>query len=227
MAIVCVFVGVGTAVGSTGSTGPSATCGPISQAQRFLQGAPSRALLSLLGVLRRPSHYKLSNVLDPVVLDEFAFEGLMVRTQIFVDDIRLVHDQSGAGYYLVPSISTWCTGRRPSTEGVAIFGPGGGGGEATATRIEQGQALVIASNFAHSTIGMLVPDGVASVTLRYPAGVVGGFNRHHAQAFTLTRAVSENFVVLTVPRKSGRLSDDMTMLWRATDGQIVKTFATI
>jgi len=33
---------------------------------------------------------------------------------------------------------------------------------------------------------MLIPDGVATVTLHYPAGKIGGFDRKHAPPLTIT-----------------------------------------
>ena len=74
---------------------------------------------------------------------------------------------------------------------------------------------------------MLVPDGVAAVTLRYSAGPVGGFNHHHAPAITINTKIVGNLMVVTVPRSGNRLAALMTMTWRAASGSIVKTFDTL
>jgi hypothetical protein len=72
---------------------------------------------------------------------------------------------------------------------------------------------------------MLVPDEVAAVTLHYPAGKIGGFDRHHAPAFTITTNVVGNLVIVTVPRAGNRLDHPQPMIWRAAGGTIVKTFS--
>ena len=74
---------------------------------------------------------------------------------------------------------------------------------------------------------MLVPDGVASVTLHYPAGKIGGFDQHHASAFTATTNVVGNLLVVTVPRGGNRLMAPMTMTWRSASGTTVKTFTSL
>jgi hypothetical protein len=90
--------------------------------------------------------------------------------------------------------------------------------------IERGTAYGTEGSLAHTTIQTLVPDGVATVTLAYPAGKIGGFDHQHAPAFTITTNVVGNFVVATVPRSGDRLVAPMTMAWRTAGGTIVKTF---
>jgi hypothetical protein len=63
--------------------------------------------------------------------------------------------------------------------------------------------------------------------LHYPAGRVGGFNRHHAAATTITTNVVGNLMVVTIPRGGNRLTAPMTMTWRAANGHLVKTFHTL
>jgi hypothetical protein len=99
-----------------------------------------------------------------------------------------------------------------------------GGGAGDAAEIEQGSAFGGTGGFGHTTIQGLVPDGVASVTLYYPAGKIGGFDRRHAPAFTTTTNVVGNLLSVTIPRGGNRLTAPMTMTWRAADGDIIKTF---
>jgi hypothetical protein len=99
-----------------------------------------------------------------------------------------------------------------------------GGGAGTAAAIEQGSAYITLGSFGHTTVESLVPDGVVTVTLHYPAGKVGGFDRSHAPAFTTTTRVIGNLLVVSVPRSGNRLMAPMTMTWRAASGATVKTF---
>jgi hypothetical protein len=68
-----------------------------------------------------------------------------------------------------------------------------------------------------------VPDGVAAVTLHYPAGRVGGYSRKMAPAATVTAIPVNNIVVVTVPRGGGNGDSWTTMTWRAANGTIIKT----
>ena len=65
-------------------------------------------------------------------------------------------------------------------------------------------------------------DGVAKVTLRYPAGRASGYSPKISPAFTITTAPVENLVVVTLPR-SNPLQQG-TMIWRSADGRAIKTF---
>jgi hypothetical protein len=58
----------------------------------------------------------------------------------------------------------------------------------------------------------------------YPAGKIGGFDRHHAPAFTTTTTVVGNLMVVSVSRGGNRLNAPMTMTWRGPAGTIVRTF---
>jgi hypothetical protein len=70
-------------------------------------------------------------------------------------------------------------------------GAGGVGGDCTAARVEQGECLPGGQSLGNYTTSMvgIVPDGVASVTLHYNAGPLGGYShkqvtrrQHHNQA---------------------------------------------
>ena len=99
------------------------------------------------------------------------------------------------------------------------------GGAGYAATIENAASLGGGTaTFGKSTIVGLVPDGVATVTLRYPAGKIGGFDRNHAPAFALTTNVLGNVLVAMIPRGGNRLMAPMTMIWRAANGTVIKTF---
>jgi hypothetical protein len=117
--------------------------------------------------------------------------------------------------------------------GVELFGlnpggGGGGGGGATAAEIEQHGSWGSSSGGTGANPGLtrfngLLPDGVATVTLHYPAGKVGGFSRRTASAVTITAHAVNNVVVVSVPRAGDQATNAVTTTWRAADGLIIKT----
>lgn len=60
-------------------------------------------------------------------------------------------------------------------------------------------------------IAAIVPDRVASITLRYPS-------------ITVTAAVVNNVVVASVPHPGSPLWRPISMIWRTANGHIIKTF---
>jgi hypothetical protein len=120
----------------------------------------------------------------------------------------------------------------PRPPGVELFGlnpggGGGGGGGADAEVIEQhgswgGTSGGTGKNPGLTRFNGIVPDGVATVTLHYPAGKVGGFSRRTAPAVTITAHAVNNVVVVSVPR-AGAQALRVTTTWRASDGTIIKT----
>ena len=137
--------------------------------------------------------------------------------------VRRARVISGTAYYVMPVLYAGC-GAFKRSEGMMLWDGGGGGGAGTAATIEQASAYATLGSFGHTTVETLVPDGVATVTLHYPAGKIGGFDRHHGPAFTITTHAVDNLLVVSVPRSGNRLMAPMTMTWRATNGTIVKTF---
>ena len=109
--------------------------------------------------------------------------------------------------------------------GGAIGGSGGGG--ATAAQIEHGEAVGSGppGTSTSATLTIIVPDGVAKVTLHYPAGRASGYSPKISPPFTITTTPVNNLVVVTVPRSNPRQKGKM--IWRAADGHIVKTFPTV
>jgi hypothetical protein len=206
--------------GSSAAPDSAATC---SQAKPFIGGAPDQALLSILGVLRRPA--TPADAL-PASVSAFFTRPIfnLLGREVFVNYVRRARVVSGTAYYVMPVLYTGC-GAFKRSEGMMLLDGSGGGGAGDATTIEQGAAPGGTDSFGRSTVEMLVPDGVASVTLRYPAGKIGGFDRQHAPAFTTTTNVVGNLLVVTVPRGGNRLTAPMTMTWRAATGTMVKTFS--
>jgi hypothetical protein len=223
--IVAMLVAV---AGSSAAPSSAAAC---SQAKAFIAGTPSQSLLSILSVLRRPA--APADALPATAKEELsrpAFFRTLGR-EIFVNYIRRARVISGTSYFVMPVIYTGC-GALKRSEGMALEevvngGLTEGGGAGDAAQIEQGSAYGTGGpgGFGRTTIKMLVPDEVAAVTLHYPAGKIGGFDRHHAPAFTITTNVVGNLVIVTVPRAGNRLDHPQPMIWRAAGGTIVKTFS--
>ena len=123
-------------------------------------------------------------------------------------------------------------GEPPRPPGVELFGlsPGGGGaggGGLDAAEIAQRGSWGSSSggtgnNPELTRFNGIVPDGVATVTLQYPAGKVGGFSRRTAPAVTITAHAVNNVVVVSV-RRAGAQALRVTTTWRAADGTIIKT----
>jgi hypothetical protein len=191
-------------------------------------GAPPASLLSILGVLRRPA--TPADALPATIGVGLTNLESALGLEIFVGYVRRARVIEGTSYYLVPVHFTGCGRfRSKPSDGIMMWragaGGGGVGGGADAAQIEQGRAYGTLGGFTHTQIHMLVPDGVATVTLHYPAGRVGGFDRSDAPAFRIWTNVVGNVMVVTVPRAGNRLTAPMTMTWRAASGTIVKTFS--
>jgi hypothetical protein len=190
---------------------------------KSLQGRPSRSLLAILGVLRRPA----------VAADAIhIFQGGFTRG-VFVRYIRRARVADGGRYYLYPVIVGECGTRERPHQGImelaqnvdighGLIGGSGGGGE-TAREIEQGRAAGSGppGSSTSATVTMVVPDGVAAVTLRYPAGRASGYSPKISPAVTLTAKPVENLLLVRVPRSNplGRA----TMVWRGPRGRVIKT----
>jgi hypothetical protein len=192
------------------------------------EGTPSRSLLSILGVLRRPA--TPADSLPASWLYSFT-SGAVARIQggeVFVRYVRRARVIGDTTYYLIPSLFTGCGVYKITGEGITILraqskGTGSGGAHFDAAQIEQGKAYGFSGGFTHTTITMLIPDGVASVTLHYPPGQVGGSNHNPAPAFTITTDPVENVLVVTVPRGGNRFMAPLTMTWRSASGTTVRT----
>jgi hypothetical protein len=119
--------------------------------------------------------------------------------------------------------------------GVSLFGlssgggGGGGGGGGTAAEIEahgmwSSESGGTGADPARTLFAGLLPDGVATVTLHYPAGKLGGFSRRSGPALTVTAHVINNVVLVSVERAGAQAIGAVTTTWRAANGAIIKTF---
>lgn len=206
---------------------PSATHARRSQASctgKALRGAPDKSLLTILGVLRRPA--TASDALSGI-----AGGGIVRGT--FTRYIRRARVVAGSPYYVYPAVVGGCGTREKPREGImmlarnvdlghGLIGATGGGG-ATAAQIEQGQLAGSGppGSSTSATLTMVVPDGVASVTLHYPAGRASGYSPKISPPVTITTAPVENLVVVRVPRSSPL--HQATTIWRAGNGHVIKT----
>jgi hypothetical protein len=115
-----------------------------------------------------------------------------------------------------------------SLNAISIYGAGGfGSGGGDGAVIEEGKALGLGgaatgSGPDTSFVDSVVPDSVASVTLHYAAGPLGGYSRKHAPAANITTRPVNNVFIAIVPRPTGNALP-ATVTWRAANGKIIKT----
>ena len=195
---------------------------------RNLQGPPSKALLSILAVLRRPA----------TAADSFgrSLAGTGLTRDVFANYIRHTQTFNGSPYYLYPAIVGGCGVEKPR-EGIVtletnvdlghgIIGADGGGG-ASATDIEHGETAGTGppGSATSTTLTMLVPDGVASVTLQLPAGRASGYSPAISPPATIIGRPVGNELVVTIPRSNiPEAAPGLRMIWRAPNGHVIRTF---
>jgi hypothetical protein len=180
-----------------------------------IKGSPAASLLSILGVLRRPG--TPADALPPQL--RLFFSG----TSFFVDYVRRARVVSGRSYYVVPARFGRCGTTLEPHEGIVLVCvlranqrilDAGTGGESTATQVKQDGMFLVGGSCLHTSRATLlagvVPDGVAAVTLHYPAS-------------TLTITPVDNIVAAAVPDPGGPLWRPLAMVWRSADGAIIKT----
>jgi hypothetical protein len=190
-----------------------------------LQDAPSKSLLSILGVLRRPA--TAADAGSGITAQGFT-------SGVFVHYIRRARVVDGSPYYIYPAIVGGCgTGETPH-QGIMDLGKdidlghgligGGGGGGATVAGIERGADAGSGApgSSTSATLTLVVPDGVAKVTLHYPAGRASGYSPKISPAVTVTTAPVENLVVVSVPRSNPLQKGTMT--WWAANGHVIRRF---
>jgi hypothetical protein len=215
-----------TLVAVAGSSPAPRSVAACTQPRPFIGGAPSHSLLSILGVLRRPA-----TPADALPDNVRVVLAQPLAREIFVNYIRRARVISGTAYYVMPILYAGCESSSEDMMLVEVHSDGsgsrGGGVHGNAALMEQGDGWGFLGSFGRTTVQMLVPDGVARVTLRYPAGTIGGSDRNHAPAFTVTTNVVGNLLVVTVPRGGARLQAPMTMIWRAASGKTVKAFSSL
>jgi hypothetical protein len=210
---------------------PSKTAGrpsPSSCEGKALQGPPSKSLLSILGVLRQPA--TAADAGSGITAQGFT-------SAVFVHYIRRARIVDGSPYYIYPAILGGCGTGEKAHEGIMqlaknvdlghglVGGTGGGGGDAA--RIEQGREVGSGppGSSTSATITMIVPDDVASVTLHYGPGPASGYTKKISPPFTITSPVINNELVVLLPRSvSLEGVPGVRMIWRTTNGHIIKTF---
>jgi hypothetical protein len=221
VAVVLGLVGVG------GSTSPETARPPhaaisvvscITAPSTSTTGAPSSALPALLAVLRRPA--TADDRLPPQLHADLLGGGL----DVFAGYVRLARVVADRSYYVIPA--RIACGVKPSDDvllacvqrsGERII-DAGLGGDATATGVTGGGAFLVGGSCLHTKqatlIAGIVPDGVTSVTLRYPS-------------MTIEAAVVNNVVAASVPHPGGPLWHPLLVTWRAADGHVIMTFSTL
>jgi hypothetical protein len=118
--------------------------------------------------------------------------------------------------------------------GVSLFGfhssdgAGSGGGGGTAAQIENrgmwmSEGVGSGANPARTLISGVVPDDVATVTLHYPAGKLGGFSHRTGPALTVKAHAVNDVVVVSVERAGSQATGAVTTTWRAANGTTIKT----
>ena len=116
-----------------------------------------------------------------------------------------------------------------SLNAISIYTPGNGfgGGPSTVASINAGKDLgeggaATGSGPNTSFVDGLVPDAVASLTLHYEAGPIGGYSHKHGPAANITTRPVNNVFVAIVPRPTGN-AEPSSIIWRAANGKIIKT----
>jgi hypothetical protein len=216
----------------------SASCQITATAGRTVPGPPSQSLLSILGVLRRPA--TAADALPAAVERSLLAPQLGQAVTLFVNYVRRVQVVGAVTYWAFSEIVTRCLdrgrGAKPTSiseeiantvEDYGVPGQFPTAAAGTAANIENAGALSYTGPPSSSTITMLVPDKVATVTLHYPAGRIGGFDRERTPAVTVKTKIVGNLMVVTVPRSGNRLTSPMTMTWLSANGTTVKKFDTL
>jgi hypothetical protein len=194
--------------------------------------APPAELVSQMAVLRRPQ--------QPDDLPDHDLTGGLFHL-LAIDYVRkLGAGRHGETYYLVPGSGNsaippdrclrglsphqrrvLARSRREQRKrqriiglGMFEFGPrsGGGSGFADAHALLNNRTVLTSGDAHGATVSALVPDGVASVTLRWHRGP----NERNVK-------VTNNFWLITVPLSAPRAFPNST-IWRDADGHLVRSF---
>jgi hypothetical protein len=172
--------------------------------------SPGPALLATLGVLRRPARPT-----DTLV----RWVYVAYDQEVFVNYIRRARVVDGRAYWVIPAIITRCKPQKP-VEGLTFRMADGrkdglGGvanvGETVGRLRQYGDFLSLGS-----TLQGLVPDGVADVTLHFPAAA-------GRPQVTLSQRVVDNVVVFIGVPHSTPVAHGATMNWIGRGGHVIKT----
>ena len=209
-----------------------------------ITGKPNRRLLSVLRVFRHGST-------PPGVLEQLQprFPGPFGE-EIYANYVRRAGVFAGGPTYLLVFRDTGCspivaTGQRRRLvrnwlgDNIGIYRPGtdaAGPGSLSGgvnTVESGGWAWLGAPGIKglakqSETVTLLVPDQVASVTIRYPAEAVEpAYHRHPGPivpAITINEKASNNVVTFSVRHRNSAAMAPLTMVWRAANGDTIKTF---
>jgi len=194
---------------------PISTAACITVPSSWNTGTPSPAFLSLLGVLRRPDTSADSL---PAQVQSSLGDG----QNVYVNYVRRAQVIGGRTFYVLP-VRFGCDAATPE-EGVLLACilranqrtiDAGVGGDSTAAQVKADGMFLVGGSCLHTNqatlIAGIVPDSVASITLRYPS-------------ITVTAAAVNNVVVVSVPHPGSPLWHPISMTWRAANGHIIKTF---
>jgi hypothetical protein len=173
---------------------------------------PDQAWLQTLAVLRHP----------PTPTDQLPGP---ISAHLFAHAIRLAQSVDGVRYYVMPHYWPRCAPRQPIEVVTLVARARLTGHRTTAvgfnafTVTELRKDGLFGARFSRlqpqtSALFGIVPDGVASVTLRYGTART-----------SVTARVINNVVVFPQPPRTGPIGAFgwKTMTWRARDGRVIKT----
>jgi hypothetical protein len=201
------------AVGNHGA-GPVATVRCLSPgvAGGVIGGSPSADLLSILGVLRRP----------PGPADLLPIQAQPGGLSVYGSYIRNARTLWGRSFYVMANRVSGC-GRFKPRDGVGLACVQRVDGQildaqsasgVSANRVEHGALFLNGGSCLQTAsatlIAGVVPDGVATITVRYPTD-------------TITATVVNNVVVASVPHPGGPLWRPVRVTWRDADGHTINT----
>ena len=135
-------------------------------------------VVALFAILRRPAR---AGDAPTSLVAEFSrpFNRLSGR-EVYVRYMRYARTVDGVAYYLVP-VAFRCGVLARHGDGLSLESARGGGGGENAAQIEssgmwESESGGTGADPGRTTFQGVLPDGVTSVTLHYPAGKLGGFS---------------------------------------------------
>ena len=131
---------------------------------------------------------------------------------------------AGRSYYVIPAIYGRCKPFKPWT-GVLLWEGSNHRSSVdfwSARSVEQG-AMVDAHAVGRQTVlAGVVPNGVATVTLDYPARAASAV-RPALPAVRIRTKVVNNVVAVSLPRAAARATTTLTTTWQSAHGTTIKT----
>jgi hypothetical protein len=209
----------------------------VAPAQRLViprDATSERAMVAILGVLRRPQTPADRN---PAPLKQVN-RGIPVGSPIKSLERLAAVTRSGTKIYLVPinrptqaqinhALSDFSSKRDrpamrrrlqalarhgPEFRGLDLFGIGGSGGCGDAKAIVTGGCWISSGGIAGNSVTVVVPDGVTQVSITIPSRT--------APVTTFTAAVHGNVATFQTPAPIENLGQDK-MLWRGRSGAVI------